>query len=259
MPIKSRRFSSGCQQMMSSPYHGINRGGYAGAGNQYPQGGQPYAGPSAQRGVNPQFESPRYAGSGYPPAPAGNYGPNSAAPISNDVRSLKLNQVIQRYEINPQFAARLQALGNCEIVILCDDSGSMNAQLHGTNQTRWDELKSVGSLMVVASKFVSSMRVAVCSAREHHCGDRRGDGLEWHRYLLLESRASAQCRRHALRSASIQSATRRVDTACARSSTHSLGQANANLPEETLNSRCHRRVSNADEWTLRLCFPCVHA
>ena len=63
--------------------------------------------------------------------------------MPNDQRSQQLNQVIQRHEINQQFAARLQALGNCEIVLLCDDSGSMNTPLDGSNQTRWEELKSV--------------------------------------------------------------------------------------------------------------------
>jgi hypothetical protein len=54
-----------------------------------------------------------------------------------------LNQVAQQYQIHPSFAARLHALGNYEVVVLCDDSGSMNTQIQGTNQTRWDELKSV--------------------------------------------------------------------------------------------------------------------
>ena len=228
---------------MSSSFHGTNRGGYAGAGNLYAQTAQPYAGPPAQRGVNPQVQNPRYAGSGYPPAPTGNYGPSSAAPMSNDFRSPKLNQVIQRYEINQQYAARLQALGNCEIVILCDDSGSMNAQLHGTNQTRWDELKSVG-----LCSLSSSVRVDVCLACEHHCRDQRGDGLEWRRYLFLESRAAAQCGRRTLRSSGVQSTSRRLNATRAGTSTNSLGQTNANLREETADSRGHRRVSSAERW-----------
>jgi len=70
-------------------------------------------------------------------------GPNTGGIMSNDQRAQRLNQVIQQYEINQQYASRLQALGTCEIVILCDDSGSMNTPLQGSNQTRWDELKSV--------------------------------------------------------------------------------------------------------------------
>jgi hypothetical protein len=32
---------------------------------------------------------------------------------------------------------------NCEVVILVDDSGSMNMPLKGTNETRWDEMRRV--------------------------------------------------------------------------------------------------------------------
>ena len=70
--------------------------------------------------------------------------------MSNDQRAQRLNQVIQQYEINQQFAARLQALGNCEIVLLCDDSGSMNTPIQGTNQTRWDELKTVRNSVTIS-------------------------------------------------------------------------------------------------------------
>ena len=73
----------------------------------------------------------------------GNYGPNSGYSMSHDQHSQRLNQVVQHYNIHPQFAARLHALSNYEVVILCDDSTSMNTPIHGTNQTRWDELKSV--------------------------------------------------------------------------------------------------------------------
>lgn len=60
-----------------------------------------------------------------------------------DQHSQRLNHVAQHYNIHPQFADRLHALSNYEVVILCDDSTSMNTPIHGTNQTRWDELKSV--------------------------------------------------------------------------------------------------------------------
>lgn len=77
------------------------------------------------------------------PPSYGGYGSNPSAFLPNNQGSQRLNQVAQQYEINPQFAARLHALGNYEVVILCDDSSSMNTPIQGTNQTRWDELKSV--------------------------------------------------------------------------------------------------------------------
>ena len=83
---------------------------------------------AASYGSNP-------GGYGYYPA-VGGFG-------ANDPRAQRLNQIIQQYEINPQFGARLHGLLNCEIVLLCDDSGSMNAPLQGSSQTRWDELKQV--------------------------------------------------------------------------------------------------------------------
>jgi hypothetical protein len=157
-------YFSGYQQNMSAPYGG-NQGGFgAGAGNMYNQGGYPQGQgggynpggypPSGQQpyGANPYGQNFGAPGSGYPPPQGGGdyrppqgggYGPNPGNFMSNDQRSQRLTQVIQQYEINQQFAARLQALGNCEIVLLCDDSGSMNTPLVGTNQTRWDELKSV--------------------------------------------------------------------------------------------------------------------
>lgn len=72
----------------------------------------------------------------------------------------KLNQFIQRYEINPAFAERLQALKGYEIVFICDDSGSMSAtidessNLSGQPFTRWDELKRTVSIVVdIANVF----------------------------------------------------------------------------------------------------------
>ena len=139
---------------MSAP-HAYQQGGYPAAGNPYHQGGNPYepSGPynsggypafqQQGSGVNPypqHFNAPGY---GHRPAQPGAYGPSPGYFMPNDQRTQRLNQVVQQYEINQQFTVRLQALGNCEVVVLCDDSGSMNTPLQGTNQTRWDELKSV--------------------------------------------------------------------------------------------------------------------
>ena len=145
-------------QYGNNPYGPSNTGGY-GAGYP-PQGGSGYPPPGGS-GYPPQGGSgyPPQGGNAYPPPnsgfpAAGGYPPTGGYPgaqpaaggfMPNDPRMQRLNQVVQQYEINRDFAARLQALANCEIVVLCDDSGSMNTPLQGTNQTRWDELKSVCS------------------------------------------------------------------------------------------------------------------
>jgi hypothetical protein len=96
---------------------------------------------------------------GYPNAQGGGgYGSNPDNVMSNEQRSNRLNQVAQQYEIHPQFAARLQALGNYEVVLLCDDSGSMNTVIQGTNQTRWDELKSVCFILI----FIFNLIIIEC-------------------------------------------------------------------------------------------------
>jgi hypothetical protein len=61
----------------------------------------------------------------------------------HDPRMSRLEPLIQRYEISQPVIARLRALENCEVVILVDDSGSMNMPLQGTSETRWDEMKRV--------------------------------------------------------------------------------------------------------------------
>ncbi len=64
----------------------------------------------------------------------------------NDARMAHLEPLIQKYEISQSVVARLHALENCEVVILVDDSGSMNMPLQGTNETRWDEMRRVNEL-----------------------------------------------------------------------------------------------------------------
>ncbi|CAF1330134.1 unnamed protein product [Adineta ricciae] len=149
-------FAGGYPPNNATPY-GNNQGGYP-----YGQSGgyNPASYPNANQqpyGGNPYGQNPAYPSSGYPPPQgAGGYAPNPGNFMSNDQRAQRLNQVIQQYEINQQFAARLQALGNCEIVLLCDDSGSMNTPIQGTNQTRWDELKTLVNIVVDISAVMDS-------------------------------------------------------------------------------------------------------
>ena len=62
----------------------------------------------------------------------------------------KIQNLIKKYEIDPYFSEHLDILSNCEIVLLCDDSGSMNNALddHTAHNTRWEELKSVVEIVV---------------------------------------------------------------------------------------------------------------
>jgi hypothetical protein len=58
----------------------------------------------------------------------------------------KLNVIKQRYEISPYFGNKIDKLRGIQIVILCDDSGSMNQtgsfdKLFNRYLTRWEELK----------------------------------------------------------------------------------------------------------------------
>ncbi len=84
-----------------------------------------------------------------------------SAPSSYDyqaVRLAKLREICARYEIRPDFAAKLRQLEEFEIVALFDDSGSMATQvkpLPGAFQdpfspipTRWSEAKLHASITV---------------------------------------------------------------------------------------------------------------
>ena len=63
--------------------------------------------------------------------------------INNNIDKIK--NIINHYEISPFFANKLSNLIGIEIVLLCDDSGSMNSSgsyniLKGKTYTRWEEL-----------------------------------------------------------------------------------------------------------------------
>ncbi len=121
-------YFSGYQPNIPTPY----------GGNPYSQGGYSYG---QNEGYGPSSGQQSYGTNPY--AQSGSYGPSSSSFMSINQHSQRLNQVAQKYEIHPQFIARLHALGNYEVVLLCDDSSSMNTPIQGSNQTRWDELKSV--------------------------------------------------------------------------------------------------------------------
>jgi hypothetical protein len=68
--------------------------------------------------------------------------------ISNLIGNGELTKICRDLEIQSKMAKYLPKLKNFEIVIVCDDSGSMNAPLFGPHHTRWDELCSIVKLIV---------------------------------------------------------------------------------------------------------------
>lgn len=93
-------------------------------------------------------------------------------PLDAD-RSAKLSEVCERHNISSVFASHLAILDNYEIIIIADDSGSMNSYTTDTQhmqspmdsytsslqqttapQTRWDELKQSLTILVdIAALF----------------------------------------------------------------------------------------------------------
>jgi hypothetical protein len=73
------------------------------------------------------------------------------------LREQRLKELCGIYEINPYFAERIKALEGYEIVVVADDSGSMNSILcsnnpYGKAQTRWDELRiTIGIVVDIAA------------------------------------------------------------------------------------------------------------
>lgn len=61
---------------------------------------------------------------------------------------LQLQNVLDRFEISIAEAVDLHMLAAYEILIIADDSGSMQTRDPGAMQNRWDELKDTLSLMV---------------------------------------------------------------------------------------------------------------
>ncbi|CAF4224370.1 unnamed protein product [Rotaria sp. Silwood2] len=69
----------------------------------------------------------------------------------------RLQAIAAQYEINNTLAQRLNILQQFEIVVLCDDSGSMNTPVDGTTRTRWDELRSIVQIVIeIATVFNSN-------------------------------------------------------------------------------------------------------
>ncbi|CAF0865944.1 unnamed protein product [Rotaria sordida] len=103
---------------------------------------------------NPYGSNPQQPQGGY----AGGYNANTfGSPAIND----RLRAITGRYEINDTLAQRLNILQQFEIVLLCDDSGSMNTPVDGTTGTRWDELRSIVQIVMEIGTVFDSNGVDV--------------------------------------------------------------------------------------------------
>jgi len=78
------------------------------------------------------------------------------AQTHEDVMLERFRALAQRYEISDYFASKLRKLEGWEIVLILDDSGSMNTPLDsqpsggafGKSQTRWSELKQTVEIII---------------------------------------------------------------------------------------------------------------
>ncbi|CAF4363872.1 unnamed protein product, partial [Rotaria sordida] len=84
---------------------------------------------------------------------AGGYNTN----IPND----RLREIAREYEINDELVQRLNILQQFEIVILCDDSSSMNTLVDGTTRTRWNELQRIVRIIIDIGTIFDSNGVDV--------------------------------------------------------------------------------------------------
>ena len=73
----------------------------------------------------------------------------------------RLRAIAGRHEINDALAQRLNILQQFELVVLCDDSGSMNTPVDGTQGTRWDELRAIVQIIIEIGVIFDSNGVDV--------------------------------------------------------------------------------------------------
>ena len=67
---------------------------------------------------------------------------------------LTLADICRKYQIDISMVEHLTQLENFEIVIVCDDSGSMKQQVDNTTRTRWDELCDIVKIVLdIGVKF----------------------------------------------------------------------------------------------------------
>ncbi|CAF2080035.1 unnamed protein product [Rotaria magnacalcarata] len=60
----------------------------------------------------------------------------------------RLREITLKYEIRQELGEHLRGLEDYEIIVVCDDSGSMKTTVDGTNRTRWDELCEIVKIIL---------------------------------------------------------------------------------------------------------------
>ncbi len=115
--------------------------------------------PYYNTGINNQVAAsapppPAYYPPDQPPMQAKPVAQPAAASRTMDEKRNMLNQLARDHNINPMFKEMLWQINEKHIITLCDDSGSMNATVDGSNKTRWDELrKAILEILDIALIF----------------------------------------------------------------------------------------------------------
>jgi hypothetical protein len=73
----------------------------------------------------------------------------------------RLHELALKHEIQEELANRLRALEDYEIIILCDDSGSMKTIVDNSNRTRWDELRDIVKIVLEVGTIFDSTGVDI--------------------------------------------------------------------------------------------------
>lgn len=72
-----------------------------------------------------------------------------------------INNIAHEFDIRKSTAERLRLLRDFEIVIVCDDSGSMKTPIDGTQRTRWNELCDIVKIVIRIGAMFDSHGVDV--------------------------------------------------------------------------------------------------
>lgn len=79
----------------------------------------------------------------------------------DEVAESRIQSAARKYEIRAADIDRLRKLKNFDVVILCDDSGSMNTPIDETTTTRWDHLREFVRLVVEIGTIFDSNGVDI--------------------------------------------------------------------------------------------------
>ncbi|CAF3613036.1 unnamed protein product [Rotaria sp. Silwood1] len=96
------------------------------------------------------------------PQASGNNANRYESPAIND----RLQAIATRYEINDTLTQRLNILQQLKIVVLCDDSDSMNTPVYGATRTRWDQLRCIVRIVTEIGTVFDSNGIDVTGAAE---------------------------------------------------------------------------------------------